>query len=158
MPGETGVTCGDYACMLILFCMRGCGCIERPAFPAPFDCRGPNERQHLAQKSMRRECGNMSHRRCERSEAIHLSACCAMDCFAALAMTNSLVITRFKRVIQYSGGGRDWNREATAYWVARSRPGDDRRMQVGATRRLIRPETPPSPPLSQPSRRPGSSP
>src|SRR5258706_9794058 len=21
--------------MLILFCMRGCGCIERPAFPAP---------------------------------------------------------------------------------------------------------------------------
>jgi hypothetical protein len=27
------------------------------------------------------------HRHCERSEAIHLSACCAMDCFAALAMT-----------------------------------------------------------------------
>jgi len=21
--------------MLVLFCMRGCGCIERPAFPAP---------------------------------------------------------------------------------------------------------------------------
>ena len=26
---------GDYARMLILFCMRGCGRIERPAFPAP---------------------------------------------------------------------------------------------------------------------------
>jgi hypothetical protein len=23
--------------MFILFCMRGCGCIERPAFPAPSD-------------------------------------------------------------------------------------------------------------------------
>src|SRR5437868_3891418 len=28
---------GDYARMLFLFCMRGCGCIERPAFPAPSD-------------------------------------------------------------------------------------------------------------------------
>src|SRR5450755_3487983 len=26
--------------MLILFCMRGCGRIERPAFPAPSDWRG----------------------------------------------------------------------------------------------------------------------
>src|SRR5258705_11751372 len=25
--------------MLVLFCMRGCGCIERPAFPAPSDLR-----------------------------------------------------------------------------------------------------------------------
>jgi hypothetical protein len=30
---------GDYARMLILFCMRGCGRIERPAFPAPSDWR-----------------------------------------------------------------------------------------------------------------------
>jgi hypothetical protein len=30
---------GDYTRMLILFCMRGCGCIERPAFPAPSDWR-----------------------------------------------------------------------------------------------------------------------
>ena len=36
MPGETGVTVvtNSYA---FLFCMRGCGCIERPAFPAPSD-------------------------------------------------------------------------------------------------------------------------
>src|SRR6266850_858565 len=26
--------------MLVLFCMRGCGCIERPAFPAPSDFPG----------------------------------------------------------------------------------------------------------------------
>ena len=25
--------------MLVLFCMRGCGCIARPVFPAPSDCR-----------------------------------------------------------------------------------------------------------------------
>src|SRR6202023_2967990 len=31
---------GDYARMLILFCMRGCGCIARPAFPAPSDFEG----------------------------------------------------------------------------------------------------------------------
>ena len=37
MPGDSGVTCGDYTRVLILFCTRGCGCIERPAFPAPFD-------------------------------------------------------------------------------------------------------------------------
>src|SRR5258705_6687960 len=35
MPGDFRCDRGDYARMLILFCMRGCGCIERPAFPAP---------------------------------------------------------------------------------------------------------------------------
>src|SRR3954452_1395498 len=32
---------------------------------------------------------NYVHRHCERSEAIHASASCEMDCFAALAMTMS---------------------------------------------------------------------
>jgi hypothetical protein len=36
---------------------------------------------------MRREIAKLYPRRCERSEAIHLSACRAMDCFASLAMT-----------------------------------------------------------------------
>ena len=37
---------------------------------------------------MPRECEVMLYQRhCERSEAIHVSACRAMDCFAALAMT-----------------------------------------------------------------------
>src|SRR6266436_5817277 len=37
---------GDFRCDLVttlvrfLFCTRGCGCIERPAFPAPSDFRG----------------------------------------------------------------------------------------------------------------------
>ena len=37
--------------------------------------------------AMRREIAKLYPRHCERSEAIHLSACRAMDCFAALAMT-----------------------------------------------------------------------
>jgi hypothetical protein len=36
---------------------------------------------------MRREIVKLYQRHCERSEAIHLSTCCAMDCFASLAMT-----------------------------------------------------------------------
>jgi hypothetical protein len=35
----------------------------------------------------RREIAKLYPRHCERSEAIHLSACRAMDCVAALAMT-----------------------------------------------------------------------
>ena len=37
--------------------------------------------------AMRREIAKLYPRHCERGEAIHLSACRAMDCFAALAMT-----------------------------------------------------------------------
>jgi len=39
MPGDSGVTVvtNSYA---ILFCMRGCGCFGRPAFPAPSDFLG----------------------------------------------------------------------------------------------------------------------
>ena len=36
MPGETGEPRGDYARMLSIFCIRGCGCVEHPAFPTPF--------------------------------------------------------------------------------------------------------------------------
>jgi hypothetical protein len=36
MPGETGVTVAITLVCLVLFCTRGCGRIERPAFPAPF--------------------------------------------------------------------------------------------------------------------------
>src|SRR5207247_6108538 len=35
MPGDFRCDRGDYARVLFLFCMRGCGCIGRPAFPAP---------------------------------------------------------------------------------------------------------------------------
>ena len=37
MPGDFRRDRGDYARMLILFCMRGCGRFGRPAFPAPSD-------------------------------------------------------------------------------------------------------------------------
>src|SRR5712672_4167827 len=40
MPGLLRCTCGDYARVLYLFRTRGCGCIGRPAFPAPSDFRG----------------------------------------------------------------------------------------------------------------------
>jgi hypothetical protein len=37
MPGETGVTVVTLLVCFVLFCTRGCGRIERPAFPAPSD-------------------------------------------------------------------------------------------------------------------------
>jgi hypothetical protein len=40
MPGVFRCDRGDYARMFILFYMRGCGCIERPAFPAPSTFEG----------------------------------------------------------------------------------------------------------------------
>src|SRR5262245_55805193 len=33
-PDRIGRTCGDYSCAFHL-CTRGCGCGQRPAFPAP---------------------------------------------------------------------------------------------------------------------------
>jgi hypothetical protein len=69
-----------------------------PGIPAPFDLERAGIKEYLAQKSMRRDREVMSQRRCEellrRSNLLFLSFCCAMDCFAALAMTTSLVITR----------------------------------------------------------------
>jgi hypothetical protein len=37
MPGETGVTVVTTLVCFFTFCTRGCGRIERPAFPAPSD-------------------------------------------------------------------------------------------------------------------------
>src|SRR5712672_3509432 len=39
MLGWSGVTVVTTLVCFVLFCMRGCGCIERPAFPAPSDIR-----------------------------------------------------------------------------------------------------------------------
>ncbi len=63
-----------HARMLILFCMRGCGCIERPAFPAPSDLGAAKRFLHNSGKSRRGNAGshvNLRPRHCERSEAIH---------------------------------------------------------------------------------------
>jgi hypothetical protein len=42
MPGDSGVTVVTMLVCFILFRTRGCGCIERPAFPAPSDFREPD--------------------------------------------------------------------------------------------------------------------
>jgi hypothetical protein len=72
--------------MLILFCMRGCGRIERPAFPAPSH-RG----EWLLHNSgaSRREIAGVYFAVIARSEATKQSilSLCPMDCFASLAMT-----------------------------------------------------------------------
>ena len=48
MPGCSGVlvVTNSYA----FFCIRGCGCIERPVFPAPSFQREPDQRAKLEQK------------------------------------------------------------------------------------------------------------
>ena len=62
---------------------RGCG--AHPVFPAPSDNEGGKLIANLGQ-IMPRDREVICSRHCERSEAIHVSASCAMDCFAALAM------------------------------------------------------------------------
>src|SRR5260370_39651990 len=57
--------------MLILFCMRGCGRIERPAFPAPSDVQEAEGSQQNSRENARRDRENVPQRHCERSEAIH---------------------------------------------------------------------------------------
>ena len=47
MPGDSGVTVVTNSSCFVLFCTRGCGCIGRPAFPAPSDSRG----QHVQGKT-----------------------------------------------------------------------------------------------------------
>jgi len=47
-----------------------------------------------ASGAMRREKAKLYPRHCERSEAIHLSPCRGMDCFASLAMTGLVLIPR----------------------------------------------------------------
>jgi hypothetical protein len=69
-------------------CTRDRGCSEHPVFPAPSDFKEGREEANLG-RSAPRECEIVSSRHCEEGsdEAIHLSTCGAMDCFAALAMT-----------------------------------------------------------------------
>src|SRR5207237_10129181 len=82
--------CSRRTCMLvcILFSANGTrdrGCSVHPVFPAPSDKEGGKLMTNLGRKASR-ECGGSLSRRCERSEAIHVSSCRAMDCFASLAI------------------------------------------------------------------------
>src|SRR5262245_41032455 len=53
-------------------------------------------------------------RHCERSEAIHLSSCRAMDCFAALAMTVDIVSHSRLPEKQISSQSVEWARRSRA--------------------------------------------
>jgi hypothetical protein len=64
MPGETGVTVVTMLVCFLSFCTRGCGRIERPAFPAPSD-RGLRKFPANLGRIMPRECERLSQRHCE---------------------------------------------------------------------------------------------
>ena len=51
-PGEPVVTMLVY---FVFYRTRGCGCIVRPAFPAPSDFRGPHVSGKTRAKNMRRD-------------------------------------------------------------------------------------------------------
>src|SRR6266576_2700223 len=53
MPGFSGVPVVTMLVCFILFRTRGCGCIERPAFPAPSDFRGQAFMANLARNPRR---------------------------------------------------------------------------------------------------------
>jgi hypothetical protein len=93
MPGVPGVTVVTCSCAF-LFCTRGYGRIQRPAFPAPSDFRW--REIHWQNSGTRREnakvCLGLGQRHCEErsDEAIH-SIILAARWIASLtlAMTNS---------------------------------------------------------------------
>src|SRR5665213_1837736 len=93
MPGFSGVTCGDYTRVLRLLSYARLRVHRAPGIPCALCLRASDKRIPRA-NDMRRDRGSMSQRHCERSEAIHVSACGAMDCFASLAITTSIVVTR----------------------------------------------------------------
>ncbi len=88
-PGRSGEPVVTMLVYFVFYRTRGCGCIVRPAFPAPSLLRGPTASGKTRAKNMRRERERLSSRHCEErsDEAIQRSACRAMDCFASLAMT-----------------------------------------------------------------------
>ena len=73
MPGDSGEPVVTTLVCLLHIRTRGCGCIERPAFPAPFVCRGRDSKDKPCAKTMRRDRGLTSERHCEErsDEAIH---------------------------------------------------------------------------------------
>src|SRR5260370_41681812 len=54
MPGETGVTVVTCSCAFFI-CTRGCGRIQRPAFPAPSDVQKAGCIQQNLARDMRRD-------------------------------------------------------------------------------------------------------
>src|SRR6266436_6302445 len=53
MPGRSGVTVVTMLVCFVLFRTRGCGCIVRPAFPAPSDFQGTGNSGKLVRQTRR---------------------------------------------------------------------------------------------------------
>src|SRR5580658_1837540 len=56
MPGDSGEPVVTTLVCFVLFCMRGCGCIMRPAFPAPSVIGGDGRFMHNPGEGAPREC------------------------------------------------------------------------------------------------------
>jgi hypothetical protein len=61
MPGESGEPRGDYARMVLFFPIRGCGCIEHPAFPTPLAIRAVRFLHHSGANASRERGGVPLH-------------------------------------------------------------------------------------------------
>src|SRR6267378_5127234 len=61
MPGDFRCDRGDYARVFVFYHTRGCGCIVRPAFPAPSVLRRGKHSQNLG-RIPPRECGRIPSR------------------------------------------------------------------------------------------------
>jgi hypothetical protein len=85
-PGCSACTCMLVCAFLVRNCTRDRGCSVHPVFPAPSILReGQRTMQNSGERC--RENAKPYPRHCERSDAIHLAACRAMDCFASPAIT-----------------------------------------------------------------------
>jgi len=84
---SVSATCSDYRSCTFSFVREAAGAQNTRHSLLPLVSRDDVDAE-LGQ-IMPRECGSLPFRHCERSEAIHSSACGAMDCFVAalLAMT-----------------------------------------------------------------------
>jgi hypothetical protein len=111
MPGRSGVTVVT-TLVCLFFHTRGCGRIERPAFPAPSVFREAKRFAQLGRNRAarsRKHILNLEYRHCERSEAIHsfLTRPHGLLRFArndgvGTRAALSAVIARLDRAIQYS--------------------------------------------------------
>ena len=80
-PGCSACTCMLVCAFLVRNCTRDRGCSVHPVFPAPSNFRGGTTDDAKLGRKMSRE-GETISASLRASDAIHLSACCAMDCFA----------------------------------------------------------------------------
>ena len=76
-----------------LLCTRGCGRIRRPAFPAPSLAEGVARPANLGRIAPR-ECGGVSLRHSERSEAIQLSSWCVANGLLRFARNDGFQLNR----------------------------------------------------------------